>query len=157
MTGTHTKLNAMALVALAALPSVRAEYCYRDDNGFERCSAYSPGVRVAIGVIIAVAFLVFLGLLEFGRRRRAQRANMAYVNGPQAPPYQASNYGAYGGYPPPGGPQYPPPAHNNGAYDPSAGFAPPSVPPPQYPGGYTPGPYAPPQGPPPGRDVKEQV
>ncbi|TFK46302.1 hypothetical protein OE88DRAFT_927381 [Heliocybe sulcata] len=92
-------LNAIALGVLVLAPSVRAEYCYRDNNGFERCSPYSLGARIATGIVLTVAFLLFL-------------------------PYNAS---PYVGYPQNGaGPQYPPQTYTgNGGYgyDPSAGFA----------------------------------
>ncbi|KAJ3478999.1 hypothetical protein NLI96_g9371 [Meripilus lineatus] len=140
-----------ALAALSHLPTVHA-YCYIDGFGFERCTLGSgarAGIAIAI-LVLAIALLV-VGLMV--RKRRTQRANLAYIHQPpirqgfgpnanqsayqQNPHWQGSNV------------QYPPQTYAYPPYDPSTGFAPPQEgAPPSY--------YPSPNGPPPGNG-KEAV
>ncbi|KAH9946730.1 hypothetical protein B0H21DRAFT_387560 [Amylocystis lapponica] len=172
MIASHTAslYLAAALWAASALPTANA-YCYIDRFGNERCTM-STGVRIAIGVVVAIGGILALIALSVVRRRRMQRANLAYIppnNAPPAYPPQGPPYGN-GGFPPntntgyysytsqaPGQgqwqqypqsgqgeyPQYPPQTHTG--YDPQSGFAPPPQPPQ----------YSPPAGPPPQFGGKE--
>jgi len=118
-----------AALLIGFLPGVSAS-CWIDSSGVEYCDGLSPAARAGIGLAFFFLFLaVLFGLLGY-RRRRANRANLVYVQQPRP-----GGAGAFGS--PYGGPQYPPQAH----YDPNTGFAPPGGSPPQY---YPPPPGAPP-------------
>ncbi|KII94413.1 hypothetical protein PLICRDRAFT_172063 [Plicaturopsis crispa FD-325 SS-3] len=131
-------LSVTATVIL--LPSVRA-WCIRDDrNGFNENTrgCLSRSAALAISIIIPVGFVLLMALLCFMRRRRIQRANLAYVHNAQAAaqPGQGQYYNSQQYNPQPWNPQqYNPPQFNGDGY--SSG----------YPQAMQ---YAPPPGPPPG-------
>ncbi|CAE6414721.1 unnamed protein product [Rhizoctonia solani] len=138
----------LALV-LTNIPVVdAARTCSYDRFGRYRCrSRLSSAARIGMGVGIAIAGLVVLGLLFcliLLRRRRARRTNAGgYVEtGPihhDKPPHQPGQY-----QPHPGGePNYP---NQNGYGSPNYPVNEPQFPTPSYQGG---GGYAPPNGPPP--------
>lgn len=132
-------LGAVGAVLAGFIPGADARICEVDGFGVEHCRT-SNAARIGIAVAIVVGFIILVALLSFYRRRRIQRANLAYVTqGPAQPNgYQPQYYGPQGtgaGYPnynqyygggSPGGPQYPPPTHAYG--DPQ--YAPPAGPPP---------------------------
>ncbi|THH07801.1 hypothetical protein EW145_g3131 [Phellinidium pouzarii] len=136
----------LVLLAAAALPTARAE-CFVDSFGRERCTL-SNGARIGIAIGVIVAFIILALGIGMMRRRRIQRANMAYIvtqqQQAQTDPY--GNQYLYGNtgsqYPqyPPGGQSY----HNQQGYTP---YSPPQgpPPPPQYDG------YNPPRNPPPAK------
>lgn len=118
-------------------------YCRMDTStrvgiGFAVCTSHIPPhlstkSNISTRPIPTVA-IIFLSILAFSysRRRRLQRANMAYVHQQQAAAAtQNSAYGGYGASPyGAGNPQFPAQAHQTGAgYQPSY-YAPPAGPPP---------------------------
>ncbi|KAI0283245.1 hypothetical protein BC826DRAFT_1060502 [Russula brevipes] len=144
---SSTRIFTATLLA-GFLPGVRAD-CWRDGQGRRYCNGLSDAARAGIGLAFFLVFLAAIFAMLTYRKRRAARANLAYVQQAQA------GAGAYGPQYGPGGPgpypQYPPQAYNSNAapyaYDPSTGFAPPTnAEPPQY--------YAPPLGTPPVRSQK---
>ncbi|CAE6446923.1 unnamed protein product [Rhizoctonia solani] len=148
------------VLALANLPVVdAARSCYYDRWGRYRCrNRLSTGARIGLGIGVAFAGLILLGLLccmIILRRRRARR-----LNGGDGPfhhdkhPQQPANYQPYPG----GGPEYATQnAHGVGtpnypvnepqfpapSYQGNGNYAPPNGPPPNH--------YAPPPGPPPAK------
>ncbi|KAJ1307939.1 hypothetical protein OPQ81_002016 [Rhizoctonia solani] len=157
---TYSKVlvGGLALV-LTNIPAVEARTCYYDRWGRYRCkSSLSTAARIGLGIGLAIAGLLILGLLFcliMLRRRRARRANGFVTAGPfhNDKPYQQSdNYQHY-----PGGgsdyhnqnghgygtPNYPvnEPRFPAPSYQGNSTFAPPNGPPPTH--------YAPPPGPPP--------
>ncbi|KAI0324821.1 hypothetical protein GY45DRAFT_1331126 [Cubamyces sp. BRFM 1775] len=135
-----TQTLTILLLSLSAISGVNASNCFIDDFGRERCDRLSTGARVGLAVAALVATFLALFLFWWARRRRQQRANMAYV-GTAPPPPGPGQPGVYGVYvtpyqysaPSPYGVQYPAPAHGG-----QSPYYPPNVPL-----------YAPPPGPPP--------
>ncbi|TBU44807.1 hypothetical protein BD309DRAFT_957536 [Dichomitus squalens] len=157
-----------ALYIVSALPGAQAT-CTFDRFGREHCTL-ATGVRIAIAIVAVVAFV--LAMIAFGvaRRRRTQRANLAYVNtstiaGVVPPPGYPPSGGYQPGYYPspqagpapyyPDGPySQPPPQFPPQAYDAQGSYAPPPGPPPAWSPQHQ---YVPPMGPPPAADYKQPV
>ncbi|CAE6532892.1 unnamed protein product [Rhizoctonia solani] len=158
-TYSKTLVGGLAL-ALANIPVVdAARTCYYDRFGRYRCrNRLSTGARIGLGIGVAIAGLLLLGLmccLIVLRRRRARRAHPdGFVTTEpihhDKPPHQPGQYQPYPG----GGSDYP---NQNGYGTPNYAVNEPQFPAPSYQGtgGYAPptGPppanYAPPPGPPP--------
>ncbi|KAI0655742.1 hypothetical protein C8Q70DRAFT_412483 [Cubamyces menziesii] len=127
-TAGPTQRVLIVLLGLSAVSRVNAYRCFIDDFGRERCDGLSPGARVGLAIAAIVATFLALFLFWWARRRRQQRANMAYVG--TAPPPGAGQPAAYGVYvtpyqysaPNPYGPQYPAPAHGGQSPYPPVGL-----------------------------------
>lgn len=103
----------------SVLHSVSVTPPFPSINPFLPADHPRPYAPVALFMLAISAMLVY-------RRRRANRANLAYIHQTQ-PGGAAGMYGNPYGSPPPPGPQYPPQAYNTAdpsyAYDPRSGFA----------------------------------
>ncbi|TDL17038.1 hypothetical protein BD410DRAFT_794701 [Rickenella mellea] len=138
----------IALLGFTLVPGVSAgAFCYEDIYGVERCRLTGwLGVGVGLG-ITALSIALVVGI-TICRRRRAQKANAAFVaqnvpnvnRTPYAPLQPQQEYPVQN-YPPPGyaqqqygpqgpqgyapGGQYPPQTYNAGGYGPPPGPPPP--------------------------------
>ncbi|TDL23556.1 hypothetical protein BD410DRAFT_787403 [Rickenella mellea] len=118
----------LILLAFASVPSVMAN-CYIDNFGNEVCNTFNH-TWIGVGISLFAAAVILSLILAMIRRRRIQRANMAYVTQAQhnqnsynpsypqqqqwtgSPPYTHNT--SYNGTP---GTQYPPQAYSGGGYD----------------------------------------
>jgi len=137
-----TRIFAVTLLA-GFVPGVKAN-CWFDSDGVKTCNGLSNAARIVLGIVLFLFLAaMILSFSVYCRRRNERRVNLARIQQTQRGSGAAygSPYGSAGGP----APQYPPPAHDGlnhpYTYDPTTGFAPPSVPPPQY---YPPPPGAPP-------------